>query len=192
MKHPHPATLILLGLAVLLAASSRDGVPLYLACLGLMLLALLAARLHLSLLVRRSRWLLLTMLVMFGWLTPGTPLPGIPAATQEGFLLAAENLARLLVAIPIVALILKALSPAELVAGVRSLLAPLALLRISRDRIAVRLALTLEEVEASRSNPDGEFEAVPAPLSLPAAALGATDSVLVVLAGTLLLVAWLT
>lgn len=192
MNRPHPATLILLGLAVLLAASSRDGMLLFLPSLGLLLLSLLAARLHLFLLIRRSRWLLLTMLIMFGWLTPGTPLPGIPAATQEGILLAAESLARLLVAISIVALILKVLPPAELVAGMRSLLAPLALLGISRDRIAVRLALTLEEVEASRGGQDGGSAAVPATLSLPAAAFGATDSVLVVLAGTLLLVAWLT
>lgn len=191
MKRPHPATLILLGLAVLLAASSRDGMLLFAACLVLMLLALLAAGPHFFLLVRRSRWLLLTMLVMFGWLTPGTPLPGIPGASEEGLLLAAENLSRLLVAISIVALILKVLPATRLVAGIRTLLAPLALTGISRDRIAVRLALTLEEVEAARREPAGQSGSVAARFSLPATAFGATDFFLGVLAVFLLLAAWL-
>jgi len=191
VNHPHPASLILLGLAVLLAASFRDGTVLWLGALGLSLVALLSAASDLRLLLRRSRWLLLTMLVMFGWLTPGTPVPLIPGATQEGLLLAAENIARLLVALSVVALILKSLSPPELVAGIRSLLVPLALLNISRDRIAVRLALTLNEVEASRNA--GADEAAPAlsALTLPVSAIGATDVVLGALAGALLLGAWL-
>lgn len=192
MKRPHSASLILIGLAVLVASSSRDGTTLFLACLGLSLVALIAATSHLRLLLRRSRWLLLTMVVMFGWLTPGTPLPLIPGASQEGLLLGAESLARLFIALSTVALILKALSPAQLVAGMRSLLAPLTLLGISRDRIAVRLALTLEEVEAARKGPDHGQGVVVVTLTLPAAIFGTTDFLLSILAGSLLLVAWLT
>lgn len=191
MKRPHPASLILLGLTVLLAVSSRDGMTLFLGSLGLVLTALLVAASHLRLLLRRSRWLLLTMLVMFGWLTPGTPALLIPGATQEGLWLAVDNFARLLAALATVALILQTLSASELVAGIRSLLAPLALLNISRDRIAVRLALTLNEVEASRnagSDGPGRREST---LTLPASAIGVTDFVLGVVAGALLLGAWL-
>ena len=191
MKPPHPASLILLGLTVLLAASSRDGMTLFLGGLGLVLVAQLVAAFHLRLLLRRSRWLLLTMLVMFGWLTPGTPLLLIPGATQEGLLLAVDNLARLLIALSTVALILQSLSASELVAGIRSLLAPLALLNISRDRIAVRLALTLNEVEASRnarSDGPGHREGT---LVLPASTTGMTDLVLGALTGALLMGAWL-
>lgn len=192
MKRPHPASLILLGLATLLAASSRDGLALFLACGGLAAAALVAAPSHLRGLLRRSRWLLLTMLVMFGWLTPGTPLPGMPGASQEGLLLAAENIARLLIALSAVALLLNALSPPQLVAGMRSLLAPLALLRISRDRIAVRLALTLNEVEASRNGERDEPGSMTSVLTLPASVPGVTDFVLGTLAGVLILGAWLT
>jgi len=192
VNRPHPASLILLGLAVLLAASSRDGTALLFGALGLALVALLAATAHFRLLLRRSRWLLLTMLVMFGWLTPGTPVPLIPGATQEGLLLAADNLARLLVALSTVALILKALSPPELVAGIRSLLAPLALLKISRDRIAVRLALTLNEVEASRDAGSGKAAPAVSALTLLASTIGVTDLALGSLTGALLLGAWLT
>jgi len=191
VNRPHSASLILFGLAVLVAASSHHGMTLILACLGLCLVALIAAASHLRLLLRRSRWLLMTMLILFGWLTPGTPLPGLPGASQEGLLLGAESLARLLIALSAVALILKALSPAELVAGIRSLLAPLVIFGIPRDRIAVRLALTLEEVEASRKGLDDEQRKVVATLALPAAVYGATDFLLGALAGALLLVAWL-
>lgn len=192
MKRPHPASLILLGLAVLVAASSRDGMALLLAGLALALVALVAANAHLRLLLRRSRWLLLTMLVMFGWLTPGTPLPNLPGASHEGLLLAADNIARLVAALATVALILKALQPPELVAGMRSLLAPLVVFRIPRDRIAVRLALTLNEVEASRNGGVGEPGHMAPTLILPAAIPGAADFAIGILVGLMLVLAWLT
>lgn len=191
MKRPHPASLILLGLAALVAVSSRGGMVLFLGTSGLAATALITAMSHMRLLLRRSRWLLLTMLVMFGWFTPGTPLSGVPGASQEGLRLAADSLARLLVALSVVALILRALPAPELVAGMRSLLTPLALLKISRDRIAVRLALTLSEVEASRSGDGNAPEYGPATLALPASVFGATDVFICALAGALLLVAWL-
>jgi energy-coupling factor transport system permease protein len=192
VKHPHPASLILLGLAVLLAASSREGTALFVGGLCLTLVALVLARTHLVLLSRRSRWLMLTMLLMFGWLTPGTPVPLVPGASEEGLLLAAASLARLFIALSTVALILKALSVPELVAGMRSLLAPLALLNISRDRIAVRLALTLNEVEASRHGENDASASQPSRLSLPASAPGVTDVILGALACAMVVGAWLT
>ncbi len=192
MRRTHPASVILLGLAVLLAGSSREGAGLLTCSTGLALIALIAAPSHMRALLRRSRWLLLTMLVMFGWLTPGTPMPSVPGATREGLLLAAEGLARLLIALSAVGLILKTLTPAELVAGLRSLLAPFVLLGIPRDRIAVRLALTLSEVESSRNAGAGVPEQVMSSLSLPASVLGARDLVLGVFASLLVIVAWLT
>lgn len=191
MKRPHPASLILLGLAVLVAASSRDGMALFLGGLVLALAALFAANDHLRLLLRRSRWLLLTMLAMFGWLTPGTPLANLPGASQEGLLLAADNIVRLVVALSTVALILKVLPPPELVAGMRSLLAPLALCGIPRDRIAVRLALTLNEVEASRNGEAGESRHMARVLALPATVPGAADFAIGVLVGVMVLATWL-
>lgn len=212
MKHPHSASVILLGFAALVAASSRDGSALFLSCFGFVLTALIGAPSHFHLLLRRSRWLLLTMLVMFGWLTPGTPLAGLPGASQEGLLLTAENIARLLLALSIVALILGQLAPPALVAGIRLLLAPLVVLNVSRDRIAVRLALTLNEVEtgfgwrevstvtvsgnaaaniAAKSEGDS-VDRIANTLTLPAPSFNATDSLFFCLAGALLLVAFLT
>lgn len=192
MRRPHPSSLILLAVAVLLTAASRDGTSLYLGCSALALVALIAAASDLRLLVRRSRWLLLTMPVMFGWMTPGTPMPGIPGATQEGLLAAADHIARLFAALAALALLLKALDPPKLVAGMRSLLAPLALLGFSRDRIAVRLALTLEEVEASRNGDGKEPVRMASSIVLPSLPLGATDFGLGILSSALALGALLT
>lgn len=191
MKRPHPASLILLGLASIFAASSRDGTSLLLGALGLALMALILATSHSRLLLRRSRWLLLTMLVMFGWFTPGTPVSGIPGASWEGLLLAAENLGRLFIALSVVALVLKALTATELVAGMRSLLAPLELLNVSRDRIAVRLALTLNEVESSGDDGRSKVERVASTLTLPASGFGVTDAIAGAFTAALLLGAWL-
>jgi energy-coupling factor transporter transmembrane protein EcfT len=192
VRHLHPSSLILLAAAVLLALASREGVSLYFACSALALAALILAASGLRLLVRRSRWLLLTMLVMFGWFTPGTPLPGIPGASQEGLLLAADYIARLLVALATLALLLKALTPAKLVAGLRSLLAASSLPGPWRDRIAVRLALTLQEVEASRIGQREEPAGLASSISLPAFGFGATDYILGALSGALVLGALLT
>ncbi len=191
MNRPHPASQLLLGLSVLLAATSRHGMELFLAFLLLAVVAIFAARIHLSLLTRRSRWLLLAMLMMFGWMTPGTPLPGLPGATREGLLLAAENLERFLIALAVVALTLKALRPAQLVAGIRSLLAPIALIDLSRDRIAVRLALTMQEVESSRDGDNGLQHKAESKLLLPTQTFALTDLLLAPLSATLLLIAWL-
>jgi hypothetical protein len=176
VNHPHPrkpASARLVGAAGSLLAARDGTVP----CLPAACRSgdHAASRVHLFLLVRRSRWLLLTMLVLFGWMTPGTPLPGLPGATREGLLLAADNLERFLIALAVVALILKVLPPVRLVAGIRSLLAPLALLNLSRDRIAVRLALTMQEVESSRNGNEVNQPAAGRVLLLPSQAFAATD-----------------
>jgi energy-coupling factor transport system permease protein len=184
MTRPCPASLILLWLTLIVAAGVRNGLPLVLSGLALVVLAFVVAPMHLHRLLRRSRWLLLTLFMLFSWMTPGTPLGSVPGMSVEGLQLAAEHVIRLLLALAALALILQVLSPVELVAGMRSLLAPLALFGLSRDRIAVRLALTLEEVERAR----GAISVTGDVLHLPQAGFGASDVLLglatAILAGT--------
>lgn len=187
---PQPATLILFGTAVLVASSSREGNYLFLASAVLMMFAMFAARPHFLLLARRSRWLMVTIVILFGWMTPGTPLPVVPGASAEGLLLAAKNLACLVMAICVVGWLLTVLSPPQLVAGLRTLLAPFAFIRISPDRIAVRIALTLEQVEASRSGGGTEFSPV-GTLSLPVGSCGMADLLLGLASVALFVIAWL-
>ncbi|MCF8177264.1 MAG: energy-coupling factor transporter transmembrane protein EcfT [Sulfuritalea sp.] len=190
MTRPHPASLILFGLTVLFAASSRNGMSLFASCFILALVASLVAKDHLRALLRRSRWLMLTMLIMFGWFTPGTPLSFLSGASQEGLLLAVASIARLIIALAAVAMLLKTLSSAELVVGMRALLAPLVLIGLSRDSVAVRLALTLQEVESSKSAASEELDR-PHSLSLPDLSAGTSDVVTAVVAVVLACIALL-
>lgn len=188
MSYLHPASQILLGLAFLLAASTRNGFLLLLLCAAVMGFALGVARRHFTTILRRSRWLLLTMLLLFGWMTLGTPVAGLPGATREGLLLAAESVARLLIAISVVALLLESLPPPALVAGLRSLLATLALPGDFRDRLAVRLMLTLQEVDAARSG-TSEPTMSGETFSLPVSRRGPADLLAAVCSASLLLFA---
>ncbi len=179
MTRCHPASLILLWLALLVALATRNGTLLILASLLLTLCALFKASTHLHRLLRRSRWLMLSLCVVFIWMTPGTPLLLLPGASSEGLHLAIEHGARLLLALASLALVLQALSAVELVAGMHALLSPLRCLGISPDRMAVRLMLTLEEVESVRDEAASLRKPASAPadmLSLPQAQAGIADA----------------
>lgn len=170
MTRPHPASLICLWLALLWMTTMLAGLALLAVAGGLLLGAGLVAPTHLLHLLRRSRWLLLILVFLFGWMTPGTPIEYLPGASREGLQLGAEQAARLLTALSSLALMLKALTMVDLVVGMRALFAPLALAGIDRDRIAVRVALTLETVEnrAADVAPEGK-------LHLPSHVLGMAD-----------------
>lgn len=99
-------------------------------------------------LLRRSRWLLLAVALMFGWMTPGMPTI-LPGATDEGLRLAAEQLARLLTSIAMVALLLRLLDPSALMSGLHRLMRPLAWFGVNVDRMVLRLALTLRYLDAA-------------------------------------------
>lgn len=186
VMRPHPASLIAIWLAFLFLASVLHG-PWLLGLGGIVLAGAFAfAADHLRPLLRRSRWLLLMLLVLFGWMTPGTPVPRLPGASVEGLQLGGEHFMRLLFALSSLAMILRLLRPVELVAGMRSLLAPVAWLGIDRDRLAVRVALTLEAVENA--------EVEPAPdgvLRLPRPTWGPVDVFLILLVPCVLLLTYL-
>lgn len=143
----HPASLLLLWFTFLWAYSVRSGVVLVGSCLVVMVWAFLSASLHLRRLLRRSIWLMLTLFVVFAWMTPGTPLSFMPLATVEGLYLAVMQSTRVLLAIASLALVLQYLSRTDLVAGMYFFLAPLCRIGLPAKRLAVRLMLTLEEVE---------------------------------------------
>lgn len=177
----HPASLIFLWLALLLFASTFTGAGLALVSVLLLLGALFVAASHLLQLLRRSRWLLLMLVILFGWMTPGTPIIYLPGASIEGLQLGAEQLGRLVLALAALAIVLRVLSPVELVAGMRTLLRPLEFVGLPRDRIAVRVALTLEAVENAGTGMDSATV-----LQLPRHAFGFADGAVAILSFILL------
>ncbi len=101
-------------------------------------------------LIRRARWLLLTVAVLFVIATPGERLPGLAGASGlsfDGFALAAEHVLRLLLLLTTLAWLLRALGHDGLIAGLHCLLQPLGRMR---DRIVVRLLLALTYVETEQ------------------------------------------
>jgi len=100
-------------------------------------------------LFRRLRWLLLSLLIVYGWFTPGValwPVLGAVTPTVEGL---TEGLLRtsslLLIALAAQLLLLDTARP-QLLAALYWLALPLRVVGVSRERLALRLALTLDAV----------------------------------------------
>lgn len=144
--HFHPAARLLIWTASVILLQSFDGVALQAAVAGLLLLGVTIATSRALRLARRARWLLLALLVVFAWWTPGRLVwPHLEwlSPTAEGAVLAVEHVLRLLGLLMLVALLLELTSPANLLSGLYSLMRPLAALGVDRARAAIRLALVL-------------------------------------------------
>ncbi len=113
-------------------------------------LAMWRAGRHLTLLLLRTRWLILALLVLFAFATPGVyvqPALGAFGPSEEGLRLGFEHALRLLVALSALALLLQLNDMDDLLAGLHGLLWPLEWLGLDRGRVALRLMLVLRYVE---------------------------------------------
>ena len=120
---------------------------------GLILLAAFVISRHkFILLLRRTRWIMLSLLLIYAYSTPGQPLSdalGIFSPSREGLVDGVLQLARLLAALAGLAILLDRLHRLQLIAGLYTLFAPLQWIGLSRERLAVRLALTLHYAEVA-------------------------------------------
>jgi hypothetical protein len=101
-------------------------------------------------LIRRTRWLLLSIFILFSFGTPGQRLAGAAGdlgLTHDGLLLATEHVLRLLVLLASLAVLHERLGTWGMMAGLYWLLGPVAKWRQLRERIVVRLMLVLDHVE---------------------------------------------
>lgn len=143
----HPATRLVAWLLLLLAVQSLSGIALAGAFLLFPLFGKGALRRG-GQLIWRTRWLLLSLLVIFPWGTAGQPLwDGFAAPTYEGLREALTHLARLLLVLLAVAAFLETMPLAELLAATHLLLKPMRGLGLDPDRGVVRLMLVLRYVE---------------------------------------------
>ena len=100
-------------------------------------------------LVRRIRWLLFSILVLYGWWTPGEPLwdvPGLPAPSLDGLWQGAERVGVLLAIVAAVHWVMSVTERNALLGAVIAFTAPLRWLGVDHQRLAVRIQLTLEAV----------------------------------------------
>jgi energy-coupling factor transport system permease protein len=106
-------------------------------------------------LIRRTRWLSISLMVLYAYATSGEAVWGDWAEwspTKEGVHEGLIQLARLHCALAALSVLLGRLNQTQLMAGLYMMTYPLKFFAISRDRLVVRLALTLSYAENSMSN----------------------------------------
>lgn len=117
------------------------------------LICLLAAVLnlpHFSQLIKRMRWLFVSLLLVYAYATPGEYLAFLPlnvAPSYEGLHLGLMQIAKLLIAVASLSALFASASKSQLMAGLWTLLSPLRLVGLNVERFTVRMLLTLHYVE---------------------------------------------
>ena len=107
--------------------------------------------------LRRMRWFFLSITIIYAWLTPGRPLWGeslfiswwVPSI--EGVLMGGHRLLVLVMIVMMVQWLLWVTSRAQLVSALYWLSTPLWMVGFARDRLVVRVTLTLEVLEYIQS-----------------------------------------
>lgn len=146
----HPSIKILSVIMLAIAVNAADSRALLI--IAVILAALLIryrGRIFWTML-RRIRWILLSLLLIFAFTTPGEYLAQWPwawAPTYEGLNAGAMQLARLCIMLGGLSLLLATSVREDLIVGFYLLLKPLHRLGLNAERFAARLWLTLHYVE---------------------------------------------
>ena len=107
---------------------------------------------RLGLLIKRTRWLIVSLVLLFALATPGAyllPSLGSLGPTDEGMRLGVEHLLRLVFVLASLAVLLQVTGLEGLVTGLHGLIWPLTWLGLDRGRVALRLMLVMHYVERS-------------------------------------------
>lgn len=125
--------------------------------------------------VRRIRWLLLSLVLVYGWWTPGEPLIaplGDWSPTAAGLFAGLERALVLVAMVAAVHLLIRTTSRANLLGALVQLTGPLARLGFPHERFAVRVTLVMDLVPEMRGRlAESPAAATPAPGRLQAFAL---------------------
>lgn len=145
----HPASLLLIWGAGLFLIQSLPPTPLPLTALALGGLAFGVAGEGMMRLVRRTRWLFLTMAVLFVFFTPGVRL-GSPlgdlGVTVEGVDSAIEHCLRLFCQLAWLVVLIDRLGTAGMISGLHLIVRLIPGFSRSGNSLVIRLALTLEAI----------------------------------------------
>lgn len=145
----HPAALLVLWVGFAFALQSATSILAVAVAVACLAAALVFASQRSRNLLRRSRWLLLSLLVLLLFFTPGEYLPGIAGRagiTHEGLHGAGTHLGRLIAMLASLALLHERIGMQGLLAGLYWVLGGLGVLGV-RDATVVRLMLVLDQVE---------------------------------------------
>lgn len=146
----HPFVKILCFVLILLLTNTLRDQWLIALCAGLCLMALWSNKRNLLRVVRRMRWLFISLLIIYAFTTPGEYIPELLAyasPTYEGCVLGLLQITKLLIALASLSLLFASSSKQDLIAGLYMLLTPLKLFGLNVERFSARLMLTLDYVE---------------------------------------------
>lgn len=144
----HPATRIFLWVCLALAVPQLGSASVHgmaAACMIVALFSPLARRF-----LWRTRFLFLALALVLPWTTPGIyaiAALGVMSPTHEGLLLAVGQLERSAIVLVALSLALSGLDMAGRLRAVLGFLQPLARAGLPLERLAVRLVLTLQQLE---------------------------------------------
>lgn len=168
---PHPAVQIYLWICLSLLAKILHGYPLSILAGVMALLAFGICRSRFSVLLLRTRWILLSVLLVFSYGSPGDalwPQLGAFSPVTDGVVAGFVQTLKLTTMLAGLAILLALLSQSQLIAGLYMLLSPLSHLGFERERIVVRLALVLDYAENimhyTARNLSGSIEQLLAPV----------------------------
>ena len=146
----HPAAQIMAWCLLVIYLQVLTASKLQIASALIMLGVIYIARHKFIMMVHGIKWIMLSLLLIYAFSTPGAALfsqVGVFSPTVEGLIDGAIQLMRLLAALAALAVLLERLHRQHLIAGLYTLLSPLQLIGVSRECLAVRLALTLHYAE---------------------------------------------
>ncbi|MEQ1526924.1 MAG: hypothetical protein ABL902_08980 [Gallionella sp.] len=148
----HPAAQIISWCILVVTLQKLTFTPLLITASLILLAAFILSKHKFIQLLRRTRWVMLSLLIIYSYATLGQPLLealGSFSPSREGLVDGVLQLTRLLSALAALAILLDRLDRPQLIAGLYTLFAPMQWLGLSRDRLAVRLALTLHYAEVA-------------------------------------------
>ena len=148
----HPATQILIWCVLVTVTQFLSPLRLLVSGGLVLFIAFILSRHKFLQLLRRTRWIMFSLWLIYAYTTPGQSVSaslGAFSPSLEGLQDGLLQLMRLLMALAGLAILLQRLHRQQLMAGLYSLFAPLQWLGLSRERLAVRLALTLHYAEVA-------------------------------------------
>lgn len=161
MKTMHPFVKILLFIFTLLLMSYISNAYLSFMCLALFAYATCLARSSFLRMVKRMKWLFISIFIIYAFGTPGEYIQYIPASvapTVEGCVMGVVQIAKLLIALAILSILFATSSKEQLMIGLHLLLSPLNLLGLNTNKFTARLLLTLDYVEELAAKEKFEFK----------------------------------
>jgi energy-coupling factor transporter transmembrane protein EcfT len=154
---PHPALLILLLFGLIIKTQSFQLFEMLMVMCPLITVALIFSPWRFITLLKRLRWIMLSLLLIYGYATPGNavwqaiewPLLAQFSPTDEGLIAGFLQLGKVVTMLAALAILAGLLSQQQLMSGLYYLIYPLRYVGLSPEKWVVRLALTMQYAEAA-------------------------------------------